>query len=74
MQKLDQLSVGDNAIIKGFEDDDLGLILNEMGILIGGSVELTGKAPLGDPLCIANEESMISIRQMEACKVLVEKI
>lgn len=72
--KLDQLSIGDNAIVKGFEDDDLGLILNEMGILVGEVIEISGKAPLGDPLCIKNEESMISIRHGEAKKVLVEKI
>jgi len=45
-----------------------------MPLLRDSKIEISGKAPLGDPLCIKNEESMISIRHGEAKKVLVEKI
>ncbi|MBX2845921.1 MAG: ferrous iron transport protein A [Saprospiraceae bacterium] len=74
MPTLNQLQVGDEAVIKNFLNEDLGLLLNEMGFLVNDHVKLTGKAPFGDPICLQNEESMISLRKEEAQKIEVEKI
>ncbi len=74
MLVLAQLKKGETAVIKGFEDESLGLALNELGLLVGEVVEYSGRAPLGDPICIKSQESFISLRQKEAAKVLVEKI
>lgn len=69
---ITDLKIGEKAIISGFSDDSLSLKLLEMGCLPGTEVELTGIAPLGDPICISLMDYQLSLRKEEAAKVLLE--
>lgn len=70
---VDDLQVGNKAVITGFLDDQLSLLLNELGFFLGETIELSSKAPLGDPLCIKSEESIISIRRVDAKSIVIKK-
>lgn len=70
---LTDLHIGGKGIITGFQDEQLSLLLNELGFFMGEMVELTSKAPLGDPICIKSEESLISIRRSDAKSILIKK-
>lgn len=70
---VNELAIGSKAVIIGFQDDHLGLLLNELGFFLGETVEVTSKAPLGDPLCIKTDESLISIRRSDAKSILIKR-
>lgn len=71
---VNDLKNGELAKIIGFTDEDLGLVLNELGFLLGELIELSSVAPFGDPICIKTEETMLSIRRADASSILVQKI
>lgn len=71
---LSELSVGDQAEVIEFLDEDLSLVLNNLGIFQGESVELSNIAPLGDPICVKVRESLISLRKSDAKSIVIQKI
>lgn len=72
MQTLDNLKIGQSAIIKEFTDIFLSLKLSEMGCFPGETIKLTNIAPLGDPIAIEVSGYTLSLRKQEAHTVIVE--
>lgn len=70
---LSELRKGEEAIICGFEDEALGLKLQEMGCLPGELIVLEMIAPLGDPVSINIHGSKLSMRKSVANTIIVEK-
>lgn len=71
---VSELAIGEDAVIVGFLNDDFGLVLSEMGFIKGVRISLSSKAPLGDPLCIATDETYLSIRTKDANFIQVKKL
>lgn len=67
-----QLKIGQQAIIKDFDIDEIPLKLIEMGCLPGNLVEILQIAPFGDPLFLNINDSFLAIRLETACKIQVE--
>lgn len=67
-----QLKIGQKAIIKDFDIDEIPLKLIEMGCLPGNIVEILQIAPFGDPLFLNINDSFLAIRLETACKIQVE--
>lgn len=67
-----QLKIGQQAIIKDFDIDEIPLKLIEMGCLPGNLVEILQIAPFGDPLFLNINDSLLAIRLETACKIQVE--
>ncbi|HEY8400029.1 MAG TPA: FeoA family protein [Cytophagaceae bacterium] len=65
------LKVGEKGFICCFRDDDMSLKLLEMGCLPGSEVELSCKAPLGDPICIKVAGYNLSLRLNEAATIML---
>jgi ferrous iron transport protein A len=73
MPSLDQLRIGQRAVIKAVEGGDvLVQRLLEMGLLEGEPVEVLAVAPLGDPIEIRLRDYRLSLRRAEAARVTVE--
>jgi ferrous iron transport protein A len=73
MPPLDQLRIGQRAVIKTVEGADaLVQRLLEMGLLEGEPVEVLAVAPLGDPIEIRLRDYRLSLRRAEAARVTVE--
>lgn len=72
MKTLDQLKIGESAIIKSFTQRDLALKFIEMGCLPGEKVTLTKIAPLGDPIAVEVSGYELSMRKNEASTVQLE--
>ena len=73
MQKsIAQLQVGEKGIITDFDSNVIPLKLIEMGCLPGTSVILLQKAPLGDPLYLNINDSLLSIRIEMAKDIFIE--
>jgi ferrous iron transport protein A len=68
---LSDLTVGQRAIIEGFENEELSLKLLEMGCLPKSVIELTQKAPLGCPICIQLNGYQLALRKKEAATIKV---
>jgi ferrous iron transport protein A len=66
---LDQLKIGQKAIISELKIDEIPLKLLEMGCLPGNSVELIQIAPFGDPLYFNINDSHVAIR-LETAKAI----
>ena len=66
---LDQLKIGQKAIISELKIDEIPLKLLEMGCLPGNSVELIQIAPFGDPLYFNINDSHVAIR-LETSKAI----
>ena len=72
LQRLSQVPVGQKAIIRSFEKDDIFLKLMEMGCVPGESVMIDLVAPLGDPISISIAGYNLSLRLEEADMIWVE--
>ena len=73
MPRLDQLSVGQSAVISEISGQpSLVQRLYEFGLLEGETIEVLGFAPMGDPLEIRVGNTRLSLRASEAAGVLVE--
>lgn len=73
MQKsIAQLRIGQKAIITDFDSNLIPLKLIEMGCLPGNTVLLLQKAPLGDPLFLNINDSLLAIRMEMAKDIFVE--
>ena len=63
MFSLDQLAIGQKAIITAIETDLLPLKLIEMGCLPGNEISLLYLAPFSDPLYLKIDEAHLAIRK-----------
>lgn len=71
-QTLDHLPEGQVATIVDVEGDDaVAVRLLEMGLTDGESIRSLGAAPLGDPLEFEVRGYRISLRTVEARRVLI---
>lgn len=71
---LDQLAIGDRALIKSYSEEDLALKLMELGMIPNELVTMIRKAPVGDPIAIKIGNSVLALRIDEASAVQIEKI
>jgi len=69
MRTLADLKPGETATVRYIADDDIGQKLMEMGCLPGCQVKLTSVAPLGCPVCVQIDRSLLSIRREAAAQV-----
>jgi ferrous iron transport protein A len=71
MLRLSELKVGQKAVVQHFLQEEVFLKVLEMGLLPKSQLEIIGKAPLGDPVNIRVQETMLSLRQSEAKEIEV---
>src|SRR5262245_52780041 len=73
MSTLDMLRSGQTATISALEGDgaDIRRLL-EMGLLPGETVELIGRAPLGDPLAVHVHGGRLAVRKADAKRIRVQ--
>ena len=69
---LDKLSVGDEAVIESFADDEIKLKLLEMGCLPGEIISVVRLAPPGDPIAVSVSGYLLCMRKNEAATVQVK--
>jgi len=63
------MKIGEKGVICCFSDQEMSLKLLEMGCLPGSEIELSLKAPLGDPICIKVLGYNLSLRLEEASTI-----
>ncbi|MVM30225.1 ferrous iron transport protein A [Spirosoma sp. HMF4905] len=66
------LKVGERATIQSFNNQLMSLKLLEMGCLPGAEICVSGKAPLGDPICLNVAGYCLAMRKSEAATILIE--
>ena len=69
---ISNLVIGQKAIIKDFDINNIPLKLLEMGCLPGNLVEIIQIAPFGDPLYLNINDSHVAIRLETAAVIEVE--
>ena len=74
MFPLDQLAIGQKAIIQSTEIDFLPLKLIEMGCLPGNEILLIYLAPFQDPLYLKVDEVHLAIRKEVARYIMVKPL
>ena len=74
MISLDQLALGQRAVIKSIETDLLPLKLIEMGCLPGNEISLLYLAPFQDPMYLKIEEAHLVIRREVARFIMVKPL
>ena len=73
--KLAELSVGENGAVRSIlGTDESTFRLMEMGLTPGTRVQVSGVAPLGDPLHITLRGYNLSIRRREAEGIEVDRL
>lgn len=72
MESLDQLKIGQTAIVREFSDEVLSTKLIEMGCLPGETVSVSKTAPLGCPIAVNITGYELCLRKNEAASVLIE--
>jgi len=68
---LNELNIGQEAIIISFTDAALSLKLLDMGCLPGETIKIQRVAPFGDPIAIEVAGYMLSLRKAEATTIIV---
>lgn len=69
---LNRLPAGQTAVVEQVDTDmKIGRRLRELGILRGGTVELVGVAPLGDPVAVQALDTRIAMRRELATRIHV---
>ena len=71
---LSEIGDGESVIIRSIEASALKVKLMEMGLIEGKSIDVLFRAPLGDPIAINIDGYVLSLRQDEACMILVEPL
>ncbi len=75
MTVLSETSRGERVrVVQIVGDDSLSMRLMEMGLTPGVDVVLLGAAPLGDPLEFEVRNYRLSLRRVEADRVVVERL
>jgi ferrous iron transport protein A len=69
---VSNLVIGQKAIIKDFDINNIPLKLLEMGCLPGNMIEIIQIAPFGDPLYLNINDSHVAIRLETASIIEVE--
>lgn len=69
---ISNLAIGQKAIIKDFDINNIPLKLLEMGCLPGNFVEIVQVAPFGDPLYLNINDCHLAIRLETASAIEVE--
>ncbi len=70
--KLSELRVGQRAVVKDFEKEELAIKLMEMGLIPGEKIYIEKFAPLGDPVSIFVAGYKLSLRLDEAANINVD--
>ena len=73
MLDLSTMKVGSKSEIIAIENSFIKSKLIEMGFLVGSSLEVVFKAPLGDPIAIEINSTVISLRKDEATLIKVRE-
>ena len=71
MRTLDSLKKGETAVIDHLKENAYGFKLLEMGFLPGEEVLMEGKALGGDPLTVKVDNTLVSLRAIEATYVVI---
>lgn len=72
METLEKKKIGEKLLVKGFEkDSSFKRRLLDMGITPGVTLEIIGKAPLGDPIEVMVRGYKLTLRKNEAKSILV---
>ena len=72
MSNLTEVNVGEKVTVTGLEKDStVRKRLLEMGITPGAVLQVTGKAPLGDPIEILVRGYKLTLRKNEADAILI---
>ncbi|MEG1003787.1 FeoA family protein [Clostridium sp.] len=72
MSKISNCKVGDKLTVKGINrESNVKRRLMDMGITPGITIEITGKAPLGDPIEICIRGYKLTLRKEEAEAILI---
>jgi len=74
MLKLSELKIGQKAVVQHFLQEEVFLKVLEMGLLPQSLIEIVSKAPLGDPVNIRLQDTMLSLRKSEAENIVVKII
>ena len=69
---LDQLLVGETAVIDSFIDPTVSLKLVEMGCVPGEQIFMDSVAPMGDPIAIMVCGYKLSMRKNEASAIVLK--
>ena len=71
---LADLPTGQRRLISAIEaENDNQYRLNQLGVIPGCTVEVLRVAPLGDPLQIRIDNTLLSIRRQDAGSILVQQ-
>lgn len=70
--KLSELKLGQEGIIKEFNNNEIFLKLMEMGCVPGETILLEQIAPLGDPISVNIAGYHLSLRLNEAEQIIIE--
>lgn len=74
MPTLNQLSMGDQAVVSRIDGTDaIAMRLMEMGLFEGETIRFIGKAPLGDPLEYEVCGCKVSLRAAETLRVHINE-
>jgi ferrous iron transport protein A len=73
-QRLSEIKVGKEVVIRSFENDDIFLKLMEMGCVPGEKIVVDLIAPFKDPISITVAGYKLSLRLDEAHHILVEEV
>lgn len=72
MSNLTQVNIGDKVTVAGLEKDStVRKRLLEMGITPGAVLQVTGKAPFGDPIEVLVRGYKLTLRKNEADAILI---
>ena len=72
MLNLLEMKIGDKQVVKGIDKENaVRRRLLDMGITPGVTVEVTGKAPMGDPIEITVRGYKLTLRKDEAKAILI---
>ena len=73
MPTIAELKLGERALIKSFEVENVPLKLLEMGCLPGNEVMIVQQAPFRDPLYLNVNGSHLAIRKETAALIEIER-
>jgi len=71
---LQELKIGERALIKAYNQESIPLKLIEMGCIEGTEVSVVQVAPLKDPIYLNINNTFLAIRNEIAAQIEIEKI
>jgi ferrous iron transport protein A len=74
MSSLDQLGIGEKAVVINVNSSMLCAKMAEMGMVEGVEIRIAFKAPFGDPIAIELNGTLLSLRKKEAAQVMISKL